>query len=420
LEVYSLTHRIKQATRAVRKKESEIVSIISETLSSIRVVKAFAREEYEERRLDKEALESIEITMQARSIKARLAPIVEVIVAVGTCIVLWYGARLALQGRLTPGELVIFLLYLGKMYKPMRDLSKMTDTVSKAMIGAERIREVIRNEDQVRDRPRARIAPRFKGAIEFDHVTFAYREGEPVLKDVSLRVEPGQFAAIVGPSGAGKSSVLSLIPRFYDPAAGRILIDGQDIRNFRLNSLRRQIGLVLQETFLFRAPIWVNIAYGNPEASRAEIRRAAQMANAHEFIQRSPDGYETLVGERGLTLSGGQRQRLAIARAIVRNAPILMLDEPTTGLDAISEKLALEALTGLVEHKTTLVITHHLKTIRSADVIFLLHDGRIDDRGTHRELLARSALYARLYRDQFRIAEEEEDDDFSESELSAD
>jgi len=416
LQIYSLTHRIKQATRAVRKKESEIVSVVAETLSSIRVVKAFAREDYEEKRLEKETLESIDITLRARSIKARLAPIVDVIVAAGTCVVLWYGARLVLQGQLTAGELVVFLLYLGKMYKPMRDLSKMTDTVSKAMIGAERIREVIRTEDRLRDQPRARIAPRFRGEIEFDHVYFGYHDGQPVLKDVNLRIRPGQFVALVGPTGAGKSSIISLIPRFYDPVSGQVRIDGQNVRNFRLRSLRQQISFVLQETLLFHGPIWQNIAYGKPEASRDEIIRAARLANAHEFIEQTPEGYDTMVGERGVTLSGGQRQRIAIARAIIRNSPILILDEPTSGLDASSEKLVLEALKRLMQNRTVIMIAHHLETVRKADLIFALEDGRIVEQGAHRELLARGGLYARLYQDQFRG----EGDAYWKREISAD
>jgi ATP-binding cassette, subfamily B, bacterial len=402
LQVYTLTRRIKQATRAVRKKESEIVSVVAETLSSIRVVKAFAREDYEEKRLEKETLESIEMTMRARSIKARLAPIVDVIVAVGTCIVLWYGARLVLQGQLTAGALVVFLLYLGKMYKPMRDLSKMTDTVSKAVIGAERIRELTRLEDRMCDLPHAQSAPRFRGRIEFDSVYFGYHNAQPVLKDISMRIDPGQYVALVGPTGAGKSSIISLIPRFYDPLSGRLMIDGEDARDFTLRSLREQISFVLQETILFHAPIWQNIAYGKPEASRDEIVRAARLANAHEFIVRAPEGYDTMVGERGVTLSGGQRQRIAIARAIIRNSPILILDEPTSGLDSSSEKLVLEALGRLTAGKTVIVITHHLETIIKADVIFTLKDGRIVERGSHQQLLARGGIYAHLYADQFR------------------
>ena len=407
LQVYTLTRRIKQATRAVRKKESEIVSVVAETLSSIRVVKAFAREDYEEKRLEKETLESIEMAMRARSIKARLAPIVDVIVAIGTCIVLWYGARLVLQGGLTAGALVVFLLYLGKMYKPMRDLSKMTDTVSKALIGAERIKELISLEDGVRDHPQARTAPRFKGRIEFDRVYFGYYDAQPVLKDISLSIEPGQYVALVGPTGAGKSSIIGLIPRFYDPFTGRLLIDGEDSRNFTLRSLREQISFVLQETILFHATVWQNIAYGKPGASHDEIIHAARLANAHEFIERMPEGYETMVGERGVTLSGGQRQRIAIARAIIRNSPILILDEPTSGLDTSSEKLVLEALGRLTAGKTVIVITHHLETIVKADIIFTLKDGRIVERGAHQQLLAQGGLYAHLYADQFRNGNED-------------
>ncbi|MBO0858035.1 MAG: ABC transporter ATP-binding protein [Chloracidobacterium sp.] len=407
LQVYTLTRRIKLSTRAVRKKEGEIVSVIAETLSSIRVVKAFAREDYEEKRLGEETLESIKMALRARSVKARLAPTVDVIVAIGTCVVLWYGARLSLQGLLTPGALVVFLLYLGKMYKPMRDLSKMTDTVSKAVIGAERIREVIRLEDGVRDFPYAQTAPRFQGSIEFDRVYFGYHETHLVLKDISLRIEPGQYVALVGPTGAGKSSIIGLIPRFYDPLAGRLMIDGGDVRKITLRSLREQISFVLQETILFHGPIWRNIAYGKPEASRGEIIHAAKLANAHEFIERTPEGYDTMVGERGVTLSGGQRQRIAIARAIIRNSPILILDEPTSGLDASSEKLVLEALGRLTVGKTVIVITHHLETIVKADTIFTIKDGRIVERGAHQQLLARGDLYARLYEDQFRDKNED-------------
>jgi subfamily B ATP-binding cassette protein MsbA len=402
LEVYRQTHRIKQATRAVRKKESEVVSVVQEALSSIRVVKAFASEDYEEKRLEKETRESIVMALRARAIKARLSPVVDVIVAAGTCIVLWYGARLALSGELTAGALIVYLLYLGKMYKPIRDLSKMTDTISKALVGVERIREVIETEEQVHDSPRARPAPRFKGEIEFDRITFDYTRDRPMLKEVSFHIMPGQFAAFVGPTGAGKTTIISLIPRFYTPRSGRVRIDGVDIQNFTMKSLRQQISFVLQETLLFHAPIWQNIAYGKPEATRDEIIRAAEFANAHEFIEQMPEGYETMVGERGVTLSGGQRQRIAIARAVIRDSPILILDEPTSGLDASSEKLVMDALGRLMEGRTSIVIAHHLETVKNADVIFVLENGTIIESGTHRELLSHGKLYAQLYEAQFQ------------------
>jgi len=401
LVAYSFTRRIKQASRAVRKKEGEIVSVIAEVLSSMRVVKAFAREDYEQKRLEQESLESVEISLQARSIKAKLAPLVEVIVACGTAVALWYGSRLVLAGSLTPGSLLVFLLYLGKMYKPMRELSKMTDTFSKAVVGWERIQEVLETESQVPDKRGAVLAPRFRGRIEFEDVDFSYGPDQEILKDIHLTIEPGQVAALVGPSGAGKTTLVGLIARFYDPLRGCVRIDGKDIRDFKQRSLRQRISFVLQDTLLFHTTVWQNIAYGRPEASRDGIVQAAKLANAHEFIEQMPDGYDTIVGERGATLSGGQRQRIAIARAIVREAPILILDEPSSGLDANSEQLVFEALERLMQKKTCVVIAHRLATIQRADVIFVLNEGTIVEQGKHEELLARGGLYAELHETQF-------------------
>ena len=402
LVVYHYTHRIKRASRAMRQQEGEVVNVLEEVLSSIRVVKAFAREDYEQKRFERESRESVEKALQARNVKAKLPPIVEMIVACGTCLVLWYGARLVLTGTLTSGELLVFLLYLGKMYKPMRELLKMTDTISKASVGWERIREVLENEMQIRDVRGAKSAPRFKGKIEFDRVSFSYDSNQPVLKDITLKIEPGQLAALVGPTGAGKTTIVSLLPRFYDLTSGEIKIDGTDIRKFKQKSLREQISFVLQETLLFRAPVWQNIAYGKPEASRAEIIRAAKLANADEFIDKMPEGYDTMIGEHGATLSGGQRQRITIARAIIRNSPILILDEPSAGLDAESEKLVFDALGNLMEGKTSIVIAHRLATVIRADVIFVIDDGKVVEQGTHAELLAGDGLYSRLYELQFR------------------
>jgi subfamily B ATP-binding cassette protein MsbA len=395
--VYHYTRRIKKASREVRKKEGEIVSVIQEVLSSIRVVKAFAREDYEQRRLEEESLEGVEIALRARGLKAKLAPLVEIIVAVGTTLVLWFGARLVLSGSLSAGSLVVFIFYLGKMYKPMQELSKVTDSYAKAAVGYERIGEILDTEREVKDLPGARRAARFKGEIEFRNVDFAYQPDRPVLKNVSFRIEPGQVAALVGPTGAGKTSIISLIPRFYDPASGVVEVDGVDVKRLQQKSLRQQISFVLQETLLFHAPVWSNIAYGKPEATRAEILRAAELANAHEFIEQMPEGYNTIVGERGVTLSGGQRQRIAIARAVIRNTPLLILDEPSSGLDAAAEKLVFEALDRLMEGKTSIVIAHRLSTIRRADVIFVVNDGGIVERGTHEDLLKQGGLYAELY-----------------------
>lgn len=396
--VYYLTRRIKKASREVRKKESELVSIVQEVLTSVRVVKAFAREDFEVTRFESQSLENVETALEARSIKAKLTPIVDVMVAIGTCLVLAYGARLALSGQISAGVLIVFLLYLGKMYKPMRDLSKSTDTVSKAIVGYERIEEVLEIEARVRDLPRARKAPRFKGKIEFEHVNFAYDGKTPVLKDISFEIEPGQVAAIVGPSGTGKTTIISLIPRLYDPQSGTIKIDGVDIRRYKLRSVREQISFVLQETLLFHTSVWENIAYGKPDAPPDQIIRAAKQANAHEFIEQLSEGYGAMVGERGVTLSGGQRQRIAIARAIVRDTPILVLDEPTTGLDSSSEQAVIEALERLMEGKTCIVVAHHLSTIRHADVIFVVKESELVEKGNHEQLLAAGGLYAELYR----------------------
>jgi ATP-binding cassette subfamily B protein len=403
--VYTYTRKIKKASREVRKKEGEITSIVEEVLSSIRVVKAFAREDYEVKRLEEEGLEGVEIALRARNLKSKLNPIVDVLVAVGTCLVLWFGARLVLSGSLSAGSLVVFILYLGKMYKPMQELSKITDTYSKAAVGYERIQEVLQVDKEVKDMPRAIRAPRFEGKIEFDDVSFSYVEDTPILKDVSFIIEPKQMVALVGPTGAGKTSIISLVARFYDPTGGVIKIDGTDIRRFQQKSLRQQISFVLQETLLFHAPVWKNIAYGKPEASRQEIMRAAELANAAEFIENMPERYDTLLGERGMTLSGGQRQRIAIARAIIRNTPILILDEPTSGLDAASEKLVFEALDRLMQDKTTIVIAHRLSTIRRSDCIFVVQDGSILERGDHEALLARGGLYSEFYNLQFNTEE---------------
>jgi subfamily B ATP-binding cassette protein MsbA len=288
------------------------------------------------------------------------------------------------------------------MYKPMQDLSKMTDTYAKASVAYERIQEVLQSDREVKDLPGSRRAIKLRGEVEFDHVTFGYEPNQPVLKDISFKIEAGTVAALVGPTGAGKSTIISLIPRFYDPESGIVRIDGTDVRRFQQKSIRDQVSFVLQDTVLFHASVWRNIAYGKPGASRQEILEAAQLANAHEFIEKMPEGYNTMIGERGVTLSGGQRQRIAIARAVIRNTPILILDEPSSGLDAASEQLVFEALDRLMAGKTSVVIAHRLATIERANKIYVVKDGTIVESGTHEELMKGAGLYAELHQIQFQ------------------
>ena len=400
--IYGFTRRIKRASRAVKRKQSDLASVAQESISSARVVKAFAAETVEEDRLDRESQQIVDLSLRARSLKARLGPQVDVLVAIGTSIVLWFGVRLVLDNQLTAGALLVFVLYLDKMYKPMKDLSKMSDTLSMAAVSFERVGELLSIESEVRERPDARPAPRFRGRVEFSHVAFGYQEDRLVLDDINLVIEAGQRAALVGHTGAGKSTLIGLMPRLYDASQGTITIDRRDIRQFTLDSLRSQISFVLQDALLFRASVAQNIAYGRPGATRREIARAATMANADEFIRCMPQGYESVLGERGQTLSTGQRQRIAIARAIIRDAPILLLDEPSAALDAESEALVLEGLSRLMAERTSITIAHSRATVEHADVIFVLEDGVIAERGTHDQLIAEHGLYARLFDTQLR------------------
>ncbi len=401
LFVQRFTHLVKQSTKAVRAKQSEIVSTVEESLGAIRVIQAFAQGDLEEEKLTKRSEESVEAALQARRIKALLSPVMDVVAAVGTALVLWYGASLVVANQMTAGSLVVFLLYLGKMFKPMQDLAKMTNAASKAAVGMDRIQEILDSDALLPESPDAKAAPALAGHLAFDHVAFGYEPEKLILQDVHFEIPAGKMGAIVGPTGEGKSTLINLIPRLYDPAKGTVKIDGQDLRGFTLKSLRDQISYVQQETVLFDEPIWKNIAYGKPEATRAEIEEAAKLANADEFIRKMPKGYDTLVGERGAALSGGQRQRIGIARAIIRNSPILILDEATSGLDAQSEALIVEALDRLMKGKTSLVIAHRLGTIKQADRIMVLKGGMIAEQGSHEELLAKGGEYAQLYQLQF-------------------
>jgi ATP-binding cassette subfamily B protein len=391
-----LYRKARGIARRQRKKEENIASRISEVMSSVPLVQAFAREQYEEERFGSESAAYLEESIRNDRIEGAAARAVEVISAAGTSVVVLFGSLAILRGELTIGLVLVFVSYLNGMYRPIRNLAKLSTQLSKATVSAGRIGEILDKEPEVRDAPDAIEAKTLRGEIVFDRVSFGYEESE-TLRDVSFRVAPGERVAIMGASGAGKSTLVSLILRLYDPAGGTISVDGIDIRRFTRESLRREIGLVLQGSILFGTSVRENIAYGKLDATAEEIVAAAKAANAHEFIEELEDGYDTILGERGSTLSGGQRQRLAIARALVRGASILVLDEPMTGLDIEAEAKLKEALDRLMSGKTCILITHDLKAAAEADRVLLLEGGRTVDCGTHEELLARSPLYKRLF-----------------------
>lgn len=392
---------VKKATHQVRKEQSKIVEVVEQGLQSMRVTKAFGRQALAEAQLAEVSRATVDASLKARRIKAMLSPIVAVTVSLCTAFVLYRGSSLILAGAMTAGGLTVFLSYLSKFFKPVQDLATMTNTIAQAAVGVDRIRAILDADTVIPQRPEARDPQALKGEIEFKNVAFSYNDEAKVLTDVSFSIKAGQMVGVVGPTGCGKSTIVSLIPRFYDPTGGSVKIDGVDLRDYKFLALRDQIGYVLQETVLFAGSVRDNIAYGREDVAEAQIVEAAKLANADEFIQRMPHGYDTLVGERGDTLSGGQRQRIGIARAIVRNNPILILDEPTAALDTESEQLVMEALERLMKGRTVITIAHRLSTIRNADKIVVLKGGVVAEEGSHDELLARNGVYAELYKIQF-------------------
>jgi ABC-type multidrug transport system fused ATPase/permease subunit len=392
---------VKKATHQVRNQQAEIVAVVQQGLESMQVIKALGRQDMEQQALREVSHATVSAALAARKVKSLLSPIVGVTVALCTAVVLWRGAALILMGAMTVGALTVYLSYLTKFFKPVKDLATTTNAIAQAAVGVERVRAILETDMILPEREDAVEPTSLKGAIAFENVAFGYRGDALVLKDVSFKIEPGQMIGIVGPTGSGKSTVVSMIPRFYDPTSGVVKIDGRDVREYKVNPLRGQIGYVLQDTVLFRGTILENIAFGRPTATRAEIVEAARLANADEFIARMPKGYDTMVGERGSTLSGGQRQRLGIARVMVRNSPILLLDEPTAALDSESEKLVIEALERLMKGRTVITIAHRLSTIRDADRIIVIDRGVVAESGTHEELMTLNAIYAGLHRTQF-------------------
>jgi len=389
--------KIRDSARRQRRAEGQVASKASEVLSSMHVVQAFGRENYEKERFENQSAENLKESVRTARMEAAAARGVDLIVSLGTWAVVLFGSLQALKGQMTPGNVLVFASYMNSMYGPVRNLAKLSSRMSRAAVTANRIADILELEPDVQDLPNAIEARSLKGEIDFNHVSFAYEAGNPVLKDVSFRVAPGQHVALVGRSGSGKSTLSALLLRLYDPQAGSIAVDGIDIREYRRESLRREIGIVLQDSLLFATTVRENIAYGRLDAGNDEIENAARAANAHDFITQLENGYETVVGERGITFSSGQRQRIAIARTFVRNMPILILDEPMTGLDVESESAVREALQRLMAGKTSILITHDLEAAAEADLILLLADGRIVEQGSHRELLSRSRRYRDLW-----------------------
>lgn len=398
LFVFHFKKAVKAATRMVRVRQSEVLSVVQRGLGSIRVTKAFGRQDLELAHLEAASHATVAAALRARQIKSLMSPVVSMVVAICTAIVLWRGTLLIVAGTMTVGALTVYLAYLKQFFKPVKDLASMTSTVAQTTVALERIQTILSADDVIKEREDAIDPGRVRGAITFDRVCFGYEKDQPVLHDVSFEIEPGQVVGIVGPTGSGKSTVLSLLNRFYDPLSGHIRIDGIDVAHLKLARLRAQIAYVLQDSVLFPGTIRENIAYGRPDATDDEILAAAEVANADEFIARMPLGYESLVGERGDTLSGGQRQRIAIARAVVRNSPILVLDEPTAALDAESERLVIQALRRLMQGRTVIMIAHRLNTLIDADKLIVFKDGEMVEQGTQDQLLARGGVFAELHR----------------------
>jgi ABC-type multidrug transport system fused ATPase/permease subunit len=400
--VLRVNKAIRMAVKEVRSRQSDLLATLQEGLQSIEVVQAFSREDLEEEQVRKVSMDTVTAWLKARRVSSLLSPVVGLVIALCTGLVLWRGALLILGGTMTAGALTVFLAYLAKFFQPVRDLAQMTNAIAQVAVAFERVQAVCDADKIIPERPTPTEPPPFRGDISFEHVSFGYDPQVPVLRDITFTVSPGQMVGIVGPTGSGKSTVVSLIPRFRDPDSGRISIDGRDIADFKLHGLRCQVGFVLQDTVLLRGTVRDNIAFGRPDATEEQIVEAAKLANADEFISRMPDGYDSMVGDRGRTLSGGQRQRIGIARALIRDNPILVLDEPTAALDAESEELVIEAMERLMEGRTVITIAHRLSTLRNADKIIVIKDGVVAEDGTHEELLELDGVYAELHRIQYQ------------------
>ncbi|NGX41848.1 MAG: putative ABC transporter ATP-binding protein [Chlamydiae bacterium] len=374
-------HPMKNEMRKQREREGHLTSIASEVLGAIKVVQGFHQEPKEVKRFSAQNTNSLKSGLKATRLEAKLKWASELTVAIVTAIILGVAGRRVLTGALSPGDLLVFVFYLKTFNRPLRRVSKITEQLARGTASGERILDLMQIEPGIEDLPHAIEAPCFRGEIRYENVWFNYKNGKPVLKDLNLTIEAGERVAIVGPTGSGKSTIVSLLSRFYEASSGRVLIDNMDVRDCTLNSLRKQISIVFQEPVLFATTIAENIAYGKPDATLEEIKQAAERAHIHQIIEALPEGYETVIGERGGTLSGGQRQCVAIARSLIKNAPIIILDEPTSGLDMFSAMLVMNALKELVTGKTVIIISHQQETIRDVDRVIELHNGNIVQEG---------------------------------------
>ena len=399
--------KIRRSGGMIQEATAEITSVLQEAVSSARVVKSFVREQYEVERFVKENEANLKANLKNAKYMATLTPTIEFVAALGVTMILWFGGNNVIEGETTAGSLVAFLAYAVNISNPIKRITRTTGNIQRALAAAQRVFDVLDLPEEVKDLPDARELPAVTGNVRFEHVTFSYNEGDEILHDLSFEAKPGQAIGLVGPSGAGKSTVASLLPRFYDCDSGTICIDGQDIKHVTLDSLRNQVGIVPQETILFNGSVYDNILYGRLDATKEEIEAAAKAANAHDFIMELPEGYNTMLGDRGVNISGGQRQRISIARAILKDPRILVLDEATSALDTESERVVQEALNRLMVGRTSIIIAHRLSTIKNADRILVLDKGKLAEDGTHEELMNKNGLYAHLYQIQYRSDKEE-------------
>lgn len=401
LSIIQLSRHITALSTDARVKESALWAVAQRTIGAIRVIQAFTTEEAEHRRFVETSAASLDANLRLYTFQSVYSAFVNVLIAGGTAAVLWFGAQHVLDGQLTVGQVIVFTTYLASLYAPINTLTQTWGLIQGGRVGADRVFEILETAPDLKDGTRSLTRDEVRGAIRFEDVTFGYDASRQILRGIDFSVEPGQLIAIVGTTGAGKTTMVSLIPRFYDAASGRVLLDGVDVREYRLKALRQQVGMVLQPALVFPTSVRENIAYGCPDASLEAVQRAAHLAQLDDFLGRLPQGLDTPVGEGGATLSAGEQLRITIARAILRNAPILILDEPTSALDTQTEARIMAGLEQLMTGRTTFVIAHRLSTVRRADVILVMEGGRIAESGSFDQLMTRGGLFANLYQTQF-------------------